>query len=192
MAGELTAEQGQVLARLARQTIAQKLGVDSKTPVTGGTLEGVGLDLKQPTFVTLKIAGRLRGCIGSLQAIESIVDGIRHNAVNAAFHDPRFPRLTRKELDRAEIEVSVLSTPEELKYSDYHDLLSRLRPGIDGIIISYGRYNSATFLPQVWDELPQKEEFLSQLCLKAGLDPYAWKKGDLKVQTYQVQYFDEG
>ena len=143
------------------------------------------------TFVTLTIKGELRGCIGSLEGREPIVDGVRHNAVNAAFHDPRFRPLGRQELDKVTIEVSILSEPQPLAYTDGEDLLGRLRPGTDGVIIRKG-YASATFLPQVWEQLPDKEEFLTHLCLKAGLAPDAWRRGDLEVLTYQVQYFEEG
>ncbi|HOS96220.1 MAG TPA: AmmeMemoRadiSam system protein A, partial [Deltaproteobacteria bacterium] len=140
--------------------------------------------------VTLTMGGELRGCIGSLEARDSIVDGVRHNALNAAFRDPRFPALTRKELDRVRIEVSVLTEPRPLAYTDAQDLLNKIRPGIDGLIIRKG-FAAATFLPQVWDQLPDKKEFLEHLCMKAGLPHDAWTKGDLEVQTYQVQYFEE-
>lgn len=141
--------------------------------------------------MTLTIGKDLRGCIGSLEARESLVDGVKHNAVNAALKDPRFPALTKKELERVHIEVSVLSEPRSLAYTDADDLLHKLRPGIDGVIIRQG-FAAATFLPQVWDQLPDKVEFLEHLCMKAGLSPTTWKKSGLEVQTYQVQYFEEG
>jgi AmmeMemoRadiSam system protein A len=119
-----------------------------------------------------------------------MVAGVRDNALNAAFHDPRFSPLRKKELDQVHIEVSVLSEPVPLAYTDTDDLLSRLRPGTDGVIIKKG-LASATFLPQVWEQLPQPEAFLSHLCMKAGLPAGQWRGGDLTVLAYQVQYFEE-
>jgi AmmeMemoRadiSam system protein A len=140
--------------------------------------------------VTLTINKQLRGCIGNLDAEDSIVDGIERNAVNAAFCDPRFPPLKANELDRVEIEVSILTKPQPLEYRDSNDLLSKLRVNVDGVILQKGSA-SATFLPQVWEQLPQPESFLSHLCTKAGLPADTWKKGNLDILTYQVQYFEE-
>ena len=111
-------------------------------------------------------------------------------AINAAFRDPRFRPLQPDEVAQVKIEVSVLTEPIPLRYKGKEDLLSQLKPGVDGLIIKKG-YHQATFLPQVWEQLPQKEAFLSQLCLKAGLDGDAWEKGDLEVSVYQVQAFEE-
>ncbi|HQI81139.1 MAG TPA: AmmeMemoRadiSam system protein B [Deltaproteobacteria bacterium] len=186
-----TKEQGRALVTLARSTIQEKLGVPvTQSPAQEQALKDAALQTKAGTFVTLTMGGELRGCIGSLEARDSIVDGVRHNALNAAFRDPRFPALTRKELDRVRIEVSVLTEPRPLAYTDAQDLLNKIRPGIDGLIIRKG-FAAATFLPQVWDQLPDKKEFLEHLCMKAGLPHDAWTKGDLEVQTYQVQYFEE-
>jgi AmmeMemoRadiSam system protein A len=132
----------------------------------------------------------LRGCIGSLTAVESISADVQHNAQNAAFHDPRFGPLTSSELDQVDIEVSILTRPARLAYTDGQDLLTKLRPGIDGVIIRKGSA-SATFLPQVWQQLPDKTDFLAHLCQKAGLSSNAWRSGKLEVKTYQVQYFEE-
>ena len=115
---------------------------------------------------------------------------MRHNALNAAFQDPRFPPLSPEELDQIVIEVSVLTPPETLTYSDADDLVSRLRPGIDGVILRRGSA-SATFLPQVWKQLPRCQDFLSHLCLKAGLAAQSWREDHLQVEIYQVQYFEE-
>lgn len=185
-------EQGRALVALARRTIENRLGLPvPPDPNLDEALGDEALKTKAGTFVTLTIGKELRGCIGSLEARESIVEGVKRNAVNAAFRDPRFPALTRSELDRVHIEVSVLSDPEPLLYTDADDLLRKLRPGIDGVIIRQG-FAAATFLPQVWDQLPDKEEFLGHLCMKAGLSANAWKKGGLEIQTYQVQCFEEG
>jgi len=185
----LTDEQGKYLLAEARKTIQQALSDE-------GAQKGNDADLppvfNQPrgTFVTLTIKENLRGCIGHIVPQESLIEGIRINAINAAFRDPRFRPLNKDEWKKVKIEVSILTDPKPLSYSDADDLLGKLRPGIDGVIIKKG-YHQSTFLPQVWDQLPRKEEFLNHLCLKAGLDGDEWKRGGLEVSTYQVQAFEE-
>jgi AmmeMemoRadiSam system protein A len=190
---QLTEEQGQVLVKLARHTIMEKLGRNVSASDTAAR-NSASMDMKFQahcgTFVTLKIEGRLRGCIGSLTSNETIWDGIRHNAVNAAFRDPRFSPLTEKELDQTHIEVSILTEPRLLDHGSGAELTQKLRAHIDGVIIRKD-HASATFLPQVWEQLPDPEEFLSHLCMKAGLPSNAWKDQELEVLTYQVQYFEE-
>jgi MEMO1 family protein len=189
----LTPEQGAALVSLARQTLARHFGrqIDPAAAKSLETLlEDQALQARCGTFVTLKIDHQLRGCIGSLTASAPLVTGVRDNALNAAFHDPRFSPLSQKELERVQIEVSVLTEPVVLEYRDADDLLAKLKPGIDGLIIKKG-FASATFLPQVWDQLPQPEQFLAHLCMKAGLSAGQWRKGDLEVKVYQVQYFEE-
>jgi AmmeMemoRadiSam system protein A len=190
---KLSEAQGNVLLQLARHTIMQELGKD--VPLVES--ESVKTALQDQcyrsfcgTFVTLKINGQLRGCIGNLTADEPLSEGVRKNAVNAAFHDPRFPPLTDKELEKVDLEVSILTEPRPLDYVDGEDLLTRLRVDIDGVIIRKG-HASATFLPQVWEQLPDPEEFLEHLCMKAGLSSDAWRNKKLDVLTYQVQYFEE-
>ena len=148
------------------------------------------LNDRRGTFVTLKMDNQLRGCIGTLSATDTIVNSIKDNAVNAAFRDFRFSPLTARELDRVEIEVSILTEPQVLEYQDSDDLVARLKPHVDGVIIRKGA-TSATFLPQVWEQLPRPEDFLNHLCLKAGLSSSAWEESVIKVSTYQVQYFEE-
>jgi AmmeMemoRadiSam system protein A len=128
--------------------------------------------------------------MGCLTPSETILEGIQRNALNAAFKDPRFPALTAPELEEAEIEISILTSPQELQHDGSNDLLAKLRPNIDGVIISKGLAR-ATFLPQVWEQLPRTEDFLAHLCRKAGLSFDEWQKGELDVATYQVQYFHE-
>jgi AmmeMemoRadiSam system protein B/AmmeMemoRadiSam system protein A len=185
--------QGRVLVNLARRTIADKLGggaSGSNSEDLRSTLQDDRFNLHCGTFVTLKIKGRLRGCIGSLTATETVLNGVKRNAVNAAFHDPRFSPLSKDELKRTEIEVSILSEPQPLAYRDGLDLIKKLRPHVDGVIIRK-EHASATFLPQVWEQLPGPEDFLTHLCMKAGLPSDAWKNTELEVLTYQVQYFEE-
>ena len=182
----LTAEQGAFLLRLARLAIEEKMGRKETIPAA----EDTALQRKSGTFVTLKIAGQLRGCIGNLEPAGSIADGIQRNALNAAFHDHRFLPLTPEELDQVHIDISILTPASPLSYSDGDDLLRKLRPGIDGIILSHGAA-MATFLPQVWEQLPQPEQFLGHLCLKAGLPERAWHDSHPEILVYRVQCFAE-
>jgi AmmeMemoRadiSam system protein A len=191
MEERLTESQLRSLLGVARHAIAQGLGVQAQVGIDWEALKrDKALAAKAGTFVTLTEGGELRGCIGSLEARDSILEGVRRNALNAAFRDPRFPPLGRKEFDRIRIEVSVLTEPKPLHYTDPEDLLRKLRPGVDGVILSRG-FASATFLPQVWDQLPDREEFLSHLCMKAGLPGDAWRRERLDVMTYQVQSLEE-
>jgi AmmeMemoRadiSam system protein B/AmmeMemoRadiSam system protein A len=185
----LDKHQGQTLVRLARQTIAEKLG-KSSIKSDPEDLEDAAFQTSRGTFVTLTIDKQLRGCIGNLEPRESILAGIKRNAINAAFHDPRFPPLKPAELDRVDIEVSILTEPYPLEYRDSEDLLAKLRVHVDGVILRKGSA-SATFLPQVWAQLPRPEEFLSHLCMKAGLGADTWRRRHLEILIYQVQYFEE-
>jgi AmmeMemoRadiSam system protein A len=185
--------QGQALLLLARKTLLDRFSrqmPEAQRAQMESRLEDPPLKAHCGTFVTLKLDSQLRGCIGSLTGTESIVDGVRSNAINAAFHDPRFRALTEEEMDRIVIEVSVLTEPKPLDYTDAEDLAAKLRPNIDGVTIRKGAA-SATFLPQVWQQLPKVDMFLSHLCMKAGLAAEAWRRDRLDVETYQVQYFEE-
>jgi AmmeMemoRadiSam system protein A len=186
---QLTEEEGKCLLSVARQTIQQRL-FDLETQDLADSQESPKFSERRGTFVTLTIDGGLRGCIGHIIPRESLLEGIRINAINAAFGDPRFTPLSRKEWEKVKIEISILTEPIHLPYSDAEDLLDKLQPGIDGVIIKRGSHQ-ATFLPQVWEQLPDKSEFLTHLCLKAGLDMDDWKKEKLEVSTYQVQAFEE-
>jgi AmmeMemoRadiSam system protein A len=186
----LNQEQGRVLLSVARDTLNEHFGRPAEENPKPGPQDDPALQAPCGTFVTLKIGGDLRGCIGTLTGREPLVEGVRTHALNAAFHDPRFGPLTAEELGRVTIEVSVLTEPQALRYDGAADLIAKLRPHVDGVILRKG-YASATFLPQVWEQLPKPEAFLSHLCLKAGLSGDAWRKGQLEVQTYQVQYFEE-
>ena len=188
-----TEEQGQTLVYLARHTISEELGhrlSDADSAAKPPALKDEDFKRNCGTFVTLKIKGQLRGCIGNLTSTETVWEGVKRNAINAAFHDPRFSPLTAKEFDQTEIEVSILTEPRPLEYRDADDLMQKLRVNVDGVIIRKG-HASATFLPQVWEQLPRPAQFLSHLCLKAGLPSDAWKDQELEVLTYQVQYFEE-
>lgn len=185
---ELSGVQKQLLLRLARTAIADVLDlpdVDHDKPA----LNMQWLQQPAATFVTLTLNGNLRGCIGTLEAHRTLADDIAHNAVSAALHDPRFPPLTARELPQVEIHISILSPPQALPVTDKADLLRKLRPGVDGLVLKEGAYR-ATFLPQVWAQLPEPEAFLSHLSQKAGLAADHWSD-TLSFQIYQVVEFSE-
>lgn len=190
--GGITREQGRALLGLARRTIAQALALPAPGRPEGDdpVLAAPALAARQGTFVTIEIHGALRGCIGNLVSEETIVEGVRRNAISAAFHDSRFRPLEVAEFAEIDIAVSVLTQPLPLAYTDGDDLARKLRVGIDGVILRDGPYG-ATFLPQVWEQLPDPAEFLGHLCRKAMLPAEAWRSGALAVSTYQVQYFSE-
>ena len=185
----LAEAEGKYLLKEARKTIQASIAGEKEASKEEVDLPTV-FNEPRGTFVTLTIRGSLRGCIGHIIPQESLIEGIRVNAVNAAFRDPRFRPLSKDEWKNVKIEISILTEPKPLAYADGNDLLAKLRPGIDGVIIKKG-FHQSTFLPQVWDQLPDKKAFLNHLCLKAGLNEDAWKKGDLDVSTYQVQPFEE-
>lgn len=186
MSSGISEQQGKMLLELARKVLEQRLA-------NGEPLEESAdprLSEAGATFVTLKIDGKLRGCIGNLEPVYSLWEGVRLNALNAAFHDSRFSPLKADELSKVKVDISVLTKPEKLDYSDPTELEKKLRPKIDGVILRDGA-RGATFLPQVWEQIPTTDMFLSHLCMKAGLDKEAWKERMLEIQTYQVQYFQE-
>ena len=185
----LSEDEGKYLLGVARRIIRDRLSKGEEPQIDPKDLPEKFQE-RLGTFVTVTINGNLRGCIGHIIPRETLIEGIRANALNAAFRDPRFPPLTQEEFDKIELEISILTPPQELPYTDAEDLLNKLRPGIDGVIIKKGFYE-ATFLPQVWEQLPDKREFLTHLCLKAGLSAYSWKKEKLQVSIYQVQAFEE-
>ena len=185
----LSEDEGKYLLGLARKTIKNRLFKSEEPQIDQEDMPEI-FQKRLGTFVTINIEGNLRGCIGHIIPRETLIEGIKVNAINAAFRDPRFPPLSKEELDRIDIEISVLTPPKDLSYTDAEDLLKKLRPGTDGVIIKKGFYE-ATFLPQVWEQLPKKQEFLSHLCLKAGLSADSWMTEKLQVSTYQVQAFEE-
>jgi AmmeMemoRadiSam system protein A len=188
----LTEEQGKALLWLARETITRKLGLEAHEPEPkiAACLQDAELQYKRGTFVSLKEHGELRGCIGCLVATDAMVEEVKRNALHAAFDDSRFRPLEKEELGAIEMEVSILTAPTPLAYASPEELLRALRVGIDGVIILQGG-RSATFLPQVWQQLPDPQDFLSHLCQKACLPVDAWRSGALEVFTYRVQYFAE-
>jgi len=187
MAG-LTPEEKKSLLKLARTAItsclASEKSLRSAKPSSGVLAE------KRGCFVSLHRRGQLRGCIGTLEPSNSLWEGIEENAKNAAFCDPRFQPLEKAELEDTVIEISILTEPRPLIFEDSEDLKRRLTPGVHGVILSRGRQR-ATFLPQVWEQLPDKERFLEHLCRKAGLGPDCWKTEGITVLVYEVEHFSE-
>ena len=142
------------------------------------------------SFVTLKQGESLRGCIGSLERRRSLAHDVAENAFAAAFRDPRFPPLADAELELTAAEVSVLSTPINFDFGDEPDLLAQLRPGTDGLIIEHDGHK-ATYLPSVWEMLPEPRSFIEQLRLKAGIEPHV-PIADVKIRRYTAQYSNSG
>lgn len=181
-----TWQDGQALLTLARQSITQGLSTGSALSVDPSLFDA-HLQQQRACFVTLKKNGQLRGCIGSLEACQPLVSDVAHNAWAAAFKDPRFPPLTRDELDAIEIHLSLLSVPEPMAFSSEADLISQLRPQIDGLILE-DQGHRGTFLPSVWESLSQREQFWNELKRKANL-PYDHWSDSLKVSRYTTQAF---
>lgn len=163
-------------------------GVESASPlqVDAGSWEA---PLSEPgaSFVTLHKGGELRGCIGSLQAFRPLITDVAENAFAAAFRDPRFARLQAHELPELTLDISVLSAPLPMTFNSERDLLSQLRPHQDGLILQDGPHRG-TFLPSVWESLPEAERFLQQLKLKAGLTPDHWSE-NIRVWRYSTECF---
>lgn len=187
----LTEKQGIILIRLARQVIEEYLEIEPTSPVSEEELSDPDLQEHKPLFITLNKNGQLRGCIGCLVGTESIVEAIKRHSVNAAFFDQRFPPVSNEEIADLEINISLLTDPQPLEYQDGEDLKNKLRPGIDGVIIRDTAMGAATFLPQVWDQLPNPSLFLNHLCGKAGMPEDSWHTRHPEIQTYQVKYFKE-
>jgi AmmeMemoRadiSam system protein A len=177
------------LLSLARKTIADELGIKHEMAVARPDDSEI-LNEKRGVFVTLTMDMELRGCIGYILPMLALENAVRKNALNAGFGDPRFYPIQKEDFENIRIEISVLTVPKKLEYEGVDDLLSKLRPNIDGVILRKGE-NEATYLPQVWENLPEKDEFLGTLCAKAGMHHAEWRKGELEVLTYQAEVFQE-
>lgn len=184
--GVMKPEHQQLLLSIARDAIFQGLEKRRTNSPNLGKLPAELME-ERATFVTLTIGGRLRGCIGMLEACRPLAEDVAANACAAAFEDPRFDQLTKKEFEKLEIHISVLSPPEELTFSSEEDVLRQIRPGTDGLILQEG-FRRGTFLPSVWEELPEKELFWAHLKRKAGLPTDYWS-ATLRVFRYTTEYF---
>lgn len=178
-------ELGEALIALARGAIAERFGLDGSAAATHEALDRPGA-----TFVTLTQQGRLRGCIGSLEAHRPLAQDVRENALAAAFRDPRFTPLAVEEFEFTSVEVSLLTPAAPMAFRDEADFMAQLRPGVDGIVFQYGRHRS-TFLPQVWESLPDSVQFMQQLKRKAGLPPNFWHE-EVSISRYEVTKWKEG
>ena len=177
------------LLALARQSIENyakgasgpQLNMDKLSPV---------LQEDGACFVTLTSRGYLRGCVGALEAYQSLAEDVREHAVAAAFQDYRFPALQSNEVKDIVIEISYLTKPVPLIYDNPEELAKLIRPNVDGVVIRDGRQR-ATFLPQVWEKVPVPEEFLDELCMKMGAPANLWRRKKMDVMIYQVEEFHE-
>jgi len=177
-----------VLLSLARRSIEH--GLQHGCALTVGAADySETLRARRACFVTLHSEGKLRGCIGSLEARRPLIEDVAANAFAAAFRDPRFSPLARHELAAVHIDISVLSPPQPLQFESEQDLIDQLRPGIDGLILEAGTHR-ATFLPSVWEQLPEPRQFLEHLKLKAGLSGHEWPR-DIHFQRYTSEFFAE-
>ncbi|MCC6300917.1 MAG: AmmeMemoRadiSam system protein A [Anaerolineales bacterium] len=190
MQDKLTHEEQQTLLRLAREALTLRVGGEKLPQLELSSLPP-RLREEGASFVTLTIRGELRGCIGALEAYQPLAQDVREHAVAAAFEDPRFPPVVERELGAIQIEVSRLTRPLPLPYKDADDLTSKLNPHVDGVILRESLGRRATFLPQVWEKIPDPAKFLNHLCQKMGLNESAWRNKHLEVLTYQVEEFRE-
>lgn len=178
-----------ILLRIAKSAILSKLE-DSYSFDKDRLLNDYPyLNKDGAAFVTLNHNHQLRGCIGSIVAYRTLLEDIIHNALSAAFRDPRFTPLSPNELEQLVLEVSILSEPEALKYKDYDDLLTKVEPGLDGLILKHGSFQG-TFLPQVWEQLPTAKEFLDHLSVKAGANPSIYDDNPT-IYRYRVEHIQD-
>lgn len=184
----LSHSERQILLDLALASIQHGLSAGKALRVRARDYP-LALQQSRASFVTLQRNGQLRGCIGHLQPLQSLVEDIAENAWSAAFRDPRFAPLAAHELENLHIHLSVLSAPQALSFSSEQDLLAQLRPGVDGLILQDG-FARGTFLPSVWESLPRAEDFWRQLKRKAGLPSSHWSSS-LTVQRYETESFSD-
>lgn len=184
-----TINRGKILLPIARASIAESLISNTQGQGYEAVEDAPWLQQQAACFVTLNQYGQLRGCIGTLEAHRSLLEDVKNNARSAAFHDLRFSPLTAEELKYTEIEVSLLSAMQALSFSNEQEALKQLKPGIDGLVFEFGRYRS-TFLPQVWQQLPDTKDFIAQLKQKAGLNPDFWSD-EVKLSRYTVSKWKE-
>ncbi len=177
-------DQGQALLAIARGAIAEQMGVPSPS-----FDEAQWLNESGATFVTLTCAGTLRGCIGSLVADRPLRTDVKNNALAAAFSDPRFPPVSTREYREIEVEVSLLSPMQPVTVESETHALTLLRPGVDGVLLEYG-WRRGTFLPQVWEQLPEPRAFLAHLKQKAGLPADFWAE-EIRLSRYTVTKWRE-
>lgn len=174
----------EILLRIARASIESGLDRGRELSIHS---EEYRSELQEPraTFVTLRIEGALRGCIGSCQPVRPLVEDIAHSAYAAAFLDPRFPPLSKEELEKVQIHISLLSVPEEISFDSEEEMCAQVRPGVDGLLLEEGM-RKGTLLPAVWESLPEVNEFVRHLKLKAGLPADYWSDR-VKIYRYTAE-----
>jgi hypothetical protein len=186
---DLSEKDRAILLSIARETI-QLTAARQVLPRLDPADYSEDLQREGASFVTLTIDEQLRGCIGALEAYQPLVLDVQEHAAAAASEDYRFPRVRPEEVPLLEIEISRLTPTRALAYENWQDLIAKLRPGLDGVLIRDGR-RRATFLPQVWEKLPDPQNFLSHLCVKMGAPEDYWQTQKLDVSIYQVEEFKE-
>lgn len=189
MNDELGIKEQQLLLKIAREAIETSVCGEQIPVITLNQLPKVLLQ-DRASFVTLTIGDTLRGCIGVLEAYQPLAIDVQEHAVAAAMQDFRFPVVTPEELQKIQIEISILTPKKLLDYDLPEDLVNKIQPGIDGVILKDG-FKKATFLPQVWQKIPDPSHFLSQLCLKMSAPADLWRRKNIEVFVYQVQEFHE-
>lgn len=175
-----------ILLKVAREAL---LAVAAGSRYHSPSVNEITLHEPGASFVTLTQQGKLRGCIGSLEAHRPLLQDVIENTQAAATRDPRFPPVCPEEVPGLHIEISVLTPPDEMHFSSQQDLLKQIRPFVDGLVLEEG-YRRATFLPLVWEQLPEPEDFLRHLKMKAGLPRDYWSD-TLRCYRYQTQVFEE-
>jgi len=190
MQDKLSFEEQQTLLRLAREAMTQRVRGEKLSPLDVSSMPA-RLREEGASFVTLTIRGELRGCVGALEAYQPLAQDVRDHAVSAALEDPRFSPVEEGELGAIQIEVSRLTRPLPIQYKNADDLISKLKPHVDGVILREGFGRRATFLPQVWEKISDPAQFLNHLCQKMGLSENTWRTKQLEAFTYQVEEFHE-
>ena len=187
----LTDEECAILLDLARSSV-QAAAAHGTPPSVDLSQMPAALSAPAACFVTLNVhgSGDLRGCTGVLVARAPLVEEVIHTAAQTALYDPRFPPVRPDEVDHLDIEISVLTPPSPLQFDSPADIPRLLRPHVDGVTLKAG-HRRATFLPQVWDKVPDPVEFLSRLCLKMGASANTWRQTRVEVETYQVIEFSD-
>lgn len=184
----MKSENKQYLLQLSRQVLEYYFSTGNKLIVE--EILDQELIEKRGTFVTLMIDNQLRGCVGHIEPTQAVYQDVIDNTLSAALEDDRFLPLEKEELNNLKIEISILTEPKVLEYLSVNDLLEKIIPFKHGVIIQKDK-NSATYLPQVWEEISNKEEFLTSLCKKAGLSKDEWQRENLEVWVYEVEAFCE-
>lgn len=185
---EYNTQEREQMLEVARHSIAH--GLEQGTPLRVDPRQfPEKLQKRRACFVTLNRQGQLRGCIGHLEPVQTLIEDVAENAFAAAFRDPRFPPLQASETAGLSIDISVLSEPEPIEFTDQQDLLRKIRPGVDGLILEGPLGHRGTFLPSVWEQLPDRTQFLAHLKLKAGLPVDYWDDR-IRVWRYTTEAFE--